>query len=142
MKDRVATGYRGRNGTEFFQVPPNYVHSRVGATLLSGGQLARAEVIEDNDALDRAVFQERRDQMAADETRAAGNENALPFMEKIAQHDRQCWRAGQCQPQACSSLPVRFFTGRGRRKLTISQAIRINDPIVAITNDRVKWRGQ
>src|SRR2546423_15376173 len=63
-------------------------------------------------------------------------------MRKIGRHDRQCWRAGQCQPQACSSLTARFFIDRGRRKLTISQAIRINDPIAAITNDRVKWRGQ
>src|SRR5205085_12341429 len=34
MKDRVTTGHRGSNGVEFFQVVPNYLHSRIGRTLL------------------------------------------------------------------------------------------------------------
>ena len=74
--------------------------------------------------------------MATDETRAAGNENALPGMRKIGRHDRQCWRAVQCQPRACSSGPVRAVVTRGRRKVAINQAIRISEPVAAIAKDK------
>ena len=142
MKHGVGAGHGGGDGAHVLQVRLYHFNAGVVRAFLDVRQLSRREVVEDNDAFGRAVFQERRDQMAADETRAAGNENTLPLMEKIGRHDRQCWRAGQCQPQACSSLPVRFVMGRARRKLAISQRSRSNDPIAAITNERVKWRGQ
>jgi hypothetical protein len=46
------------------------------------------------------------------------------------------------QRQACSPVPVRSVAARGRRKVTINQAIRMNEPIAAIAYDKVKWPGQ